>query len=443
MNTDAPASGTAAKPVYSKKKVFAWALYDFSNNPFNTLVVTFVYSTFFTVAIASDSVTGTTQWSQAMAVSAVLVALLSPLLGALADRANARRGLLAAFTFLCVGTTALLYFPIEGQVALALGLFIVANFAFEVSYVFYNSYLPALGPRNRIGRISGFGWAMGYVGGLLALVVALVVFIQPETPPFGLDAETGGHVRATNLLVAGWYALFALPLLLTVPNPPRRHRPTEAGLVRSTFRELGRTFAEIRRFRQVFRLLLARLLYNDGLITLFAFGGIYAAGTFGMDTGQILVFGIVLNVAACLGAFSFGYIDDRLGGKKTLFITLAGLIAASCAAVLSPNVVVFWIAAIIVGLLAGPNQATSRSLLGRFTPSSKEGEFYGFFAFSGKITAFLGPFALGWVTALTGSQRAGMAVVVVFFILGAIVLWTVDEEEGRAIADRTDSSNAS
>src|SRR5690606_7085310 len=196
----------------------------------------------------------------------------------------------------------------------ALALVVVANIAFELGMVFYNAFLPDLAPPERIGRVSGYGWALGYVGGLLCMAVALVVFVLPETAPFGLDKATGAHVRATNLLVAGWFALFAIPLFLFVREERPAAVPPLGGMLASTVRELGETFREIRRFRQIVRLLAARLFYNDGLVTIFAFGGIYAAGTFGFTTEEILLFGIVLNVAAGLGAFAFGFVDDRIGG---------------------------------------------------------------------------------------------------------------------------------
>ena len=182
--------------------------------------------------------------------------------------------------------------------------------------------------------------------------------------------------------------------------------------------------------------MIARLIYNDGLITIFAFGGIYAQGTFGFTTEDVIVFGIALNVAAGLGALAFGFLDDIIGGKPTIFISLAGLFAAGLLAVLTTSETLFWVAGIVVGILAGPNQAASRSLMGRFVPPDKETEFYGFFAFSGKATSFLGPLLLGQFTLLFDSQRAGVSTVLLFFIVGALLLRMVDEKEGIALAKR-------
>jgi UMF1 family MFS transporter len=366
-------------------------------------------------------------------VSAVTVAIVSPALGALADRGGYRKPFLLAFTAICIGATVGLYPILPGEVARALVVFVVANVAFELANVFYNAFLPDIASLDRIGRISGLGWALGYVGGLLALVVALVTLVQPEVPWFGFSTVQGENIRATNLLVASWFAVFSLPLFLWIRED--RSRVSSPGRVaRDAVQQLARTFREVRRYRQVVRLLLARLLYNDGLITIFAFGGIYAAETFGFSMQEVLVFGIVLNVAAGLGAFGMGYLDDRIGGKRTIQITLFGLVAATVIAILAPAKAWLWVAGLIVGLFVGPNQSASRSLMGRFVPRDSENEFFGFFAFSGKLTAFLGPLLLGVLTQATGSQRAGLTVVCVLFVAGLVVLSSVDEREGIEVA---------
>ncbi len=413
-----------------KRSLYSWLLFDFANQPFTTLVVTFVYATFFTQFIAADEVTGTTQWSWGVAITAIIVAIVSPYLGALADRGGYRKRFLVLTVVACILGSILLYFPTEGQVVFALTAFVIANVAFELSYVFYNAYLPEIAPPDKIGRISGYGWAVGYAGGLASLVVALFVFVFPEPPLFGLSAEGGENIRATNFMVAIWYAIFAIPLFLFVKEREKTVLPSVGGLIRSTNEQLKTTFLEIRQYKHAFLLLAARFFYNDGIVTIFAFGGIYAAGTFGFDQQGILIFGIVLNVAAGLGAFLFGFVDDKIGGKNTIMITLFGLMLAVLVAAVAQDVIWFWAAGILLGLLVGPNQASSRSLLGRFTPENKENEFFGFFAFSGKLTAFLGPALLGWVTSLAGSQRVGVATILIFFVIGAILLYQVNEQEG-------------
>jgi len=431
---------------YSRKAVFGWSMYDFANSAFTTLVVTFVYGTYFTGymvlapdasgTLAPDPEAGTVLWSRAVALAAVLVALLSPFLGALADRGGVRKRFLLTTTILCVAGTVGLFFAEPGQAMRALVWFVIANVAFEMGMVFYNAYLPDITPQSQIGRVSGYGWALGYVGGLLCLVIALAFLVMPETPVFGLDAATGENVRATNLLVAGWFAVFSVPAFMFLKEVHVENKPSTIQLVRSSFSQLVQTGREIGRYRQIVRLLVARLFYNDGLVTLIAFGGIYAMGTLGFTLQEVLIFGIVLNLMAGLGAFALGFLDDRIGGRKVILISLALLTVAAIMAVLATDKTVFWISGILVGLAIGPNQASSRSLLGRFVPDDKEAEFYGFFAFSGKATAFIGPFMLGVLTAAFNTQRAGVSIVIVLFVIGAVILWKVDEAEGIRLSGR-------
>ena len=419
----------------SRREVWSWALYDFANSPFTTLVVTFVYATYFTRAMAASEAEGTVLWSRGVTVTAIVVALISPLLGALADRGGYRKRFLLISTVVCAAATAALYWVPPGQVMRALMTVVVANIAFEVGMVFYNAFLPDVATADRVGRVSGFGWGLGYAGGLGALIVALVTLVQPETPWFGFSTEAGENVRASNLLVAAWLAVFSLPLFLWVREDKSRVS-RDGNPVREAYKQLAGTFRSIRQYRQIIRLLLARMFYNDGLITIFAFGGIYAAGTFDFSFEEILVFGIVLNVMAGAGAFALGHLDDRLGGRRTLEISLWGLLVATILAVLAPNKAVFWVAGILVGVFAGPNQSASRSLLGRFVPPDSENEFFGFFAFSGKATAFIGPFSLGVLTSIFGTQRAGIAIVVVLLLVGYVLLRRVDEAEGIAAGGR-------
>ena len=414
----------------NRRTIFAWCLYDFANSAFTTLVVTFIYAAFFTKVIAPDEVTGTWLWSRSVSITAVTVGLLSPLLGALADRGGYRKRFLGFFTLVAVAGACLLYTAMPGQVFKALFWFTVGNIAFEMGGVFYNAFLPDVAPPDRIGRISGYGWALGYVGGLTALGLALVGFVDTDTPWFGLSKVAYQHIRATNLLVAGWFAVFSLPLFLWVGERPAPPGASGAPLSDS-FRRLATTLREIRRYPDIVRLLLARLFYADGLNTVFAFGGIYAAGTFGFTFKELLFFGMVLNVAAGFGAFALGFVDDWLGGKRTIQISLLGFVAATVTALLTGRRMLFWGAGLLIGLCGGPNQAASRSLMGRFVPADKRNEFYGLFAFSGKATAFMGPFLLGELTRFFGSQRAGMAVVLVFFVIGLVLIQRVDEERGK------------
>ena len=418
---------TRAQP---RRTLVAWAMFDWANSAFATLVVTFVYATYFTTAIAEDEVTGTAQWSRAVGLSGILVAVLAPPLGALADRSGRRLTCLGVCTLVCCIASAGMT-GVQPDLAwaglTALSLFVIANVGFELSTVFYNAFLPELAPADRVGRLSGWAWGLGYAGGLLSLVLALAVLAR-EQPLFGISTEAGFNYRAVCLLAAGWFALFSLPLFMFAPR-----QPSGSGLASprtGAYDELRRTFGRLRHYPDVARLLAARLLYNDGLVTIFAFGGIYAAGTFGMSLPEVIQFGIALNVTAGIGAGVFGFVDDRLGGKRTILVTLIALTACSLLAVWAPSVGWLWLAGLVLGLFVGPNQSASRTLLARFIPEQHTASFFGLFAFSGKITTFAGPLLLGIVTQATGSQRLGVATVVGFFVVGGLLLLTVDERRG-------------
>jgi UMF1 family MFS transporter len=426
----------SSNPNQNRRAIFSWCMYDFANSPFTTLVVTFIYSTYFTRAIAGNEIIGTALWSKGVTLSAIMVALLSPVMGALADKGGFRKLFLFITTVIAAVGSAVLFKFQPGQAMQALLWFIIANFAFEMGMVFYNAFLPDISPPEKIGRISGYGWSLGYAGGLLAMFIGLVGFVNPEVPWFGFSTENGENIRATNLLVTVWFLIFSIPMFLWVKEDKSQVSKGQKNVIGSSLKQLGTTFHEIRHYRQIVRLLVARLFYNDGLITIFAFGGIYAAGTFNFSFSEIMVFGIVLNIAAGAGAFLMGFLDDRLGGRKAIQISLYGLIVATVIAIFSPNKIFFWIAGIIVGIFSGPNQASSRSLMGRFVPPDKENEFFGFFAFSGKATAFMGPFLLGSLTEWFNSQRVGMAAVLVFFFIGSLLLISVDEKEGKRLAGR-------
>ena len=420
---------TAEPTRGSRVQVASWCLYDWANSAFNTLVVTFVYSTYFSQAFADDPDRGTELWSRGVALSGVAIALLAPVAGALADRGDRRRYLVLC-TLTSVVMTAALAFVSPAQayaVPTALAIFIVANVAFELALVFYNAFLPRLAPGDRLGRVSGYGWALGFAGGLGCLALALPMATS-ETPVLGLSTVDGFNVRATNLLVAGWFCVFSLPIFVVLRD---EHVPQTGFDVRGAWAELRETVARIRQYRDIVRFLVARLVYNDGLVTIFAFGGIYAAGTFGFTIDEVIVFGIVLNVVAGLGAWLFGFVDDRLGGKTTIALSLVFLTASVLLAALAPTRAWLWVAGCGIGLFLGPNQSASRSLMSRFVPTQHEAKFFGFYALSGKITAFAGPWLLGVLAGVYG-QRWGVASVLLFFVAGGVLLSRVDEQRGIA-----------
>jgi UMF1 family MFS transporter len=416
-------------------------LYDWANSAFSSVITTFIFATYFTEAVAESSTIGTAQWGRALGLCGVMIAVLSPIFGAIGDRGGRRKPWLAVFTLLCAAATSLLWFigPSPRHVPWALILFSAATLGFEFATVFYNAMLPDLVSEDYLGRVSGWGWGLGYLGGLICLVIALLAFVQADPPPWGLNRQASEHIRMTNLLVGAWFGLFSLPLFLWTPDRPSKGLTMRAA-VREGLRTLAGTLRHVRRYGSAVRFLLAHMIYADGLVTLFAFGGIYAAGTFGMDFAEVIWFGIALNVTAGIGAALFAWVDDKAGSKPTILIALACLIVLGAVGVLAESKQTFWISGMALGLFVGPAQAASRSLMARLAPAELQAEMFGLFALSGKATTFLGPLVLGAVTERFDSQRAGMASVLCFFLAGLLLLLPVKEPrratEPRASASR-------
>jgi MFS transporter, UMF1 family len=418
-----------AKPVGGNRTaIIAWCLFDWANSAFPTIIVTFLFSAYFTTAVAPNPELGTALWGQVNSAMALVAAVLAPILGSIADQGGRRKPWLFALSVICMVATASLWFvrPEASSVPFALVMFTIAGLGFELGLVFYNAMLPELAPPSRVGRISGWGWGVGYLGGLACLAINYLLFVQPDPALFGLDRATAEHVRITNLFAAIWFALFALPLFLLVPDR------TGTGLswgqaVRHGLGTLVATFRRLRAHRNVAIFLVGKMLYTDGLNTLFAFGGIYAAGTFGMSLDQILIFAIALNVSSGLGAISFAWLDDWIGAKPTILIALVGMTVLGAAILLVDSKEAFIALAVGLGLFFGPAQASSRSLMSRLAPPESRAEFFGLFALAGRVTAFLGPALVGWVTFAAGSQRVGMATILPFFVIGGLLLWFVKE----------------
>jgi UMF1 family MFS transporter len=401
----------------------AWCAYDWANSAFPTVILTFVFAAYFAKKVAADEVSGTSAWAYAVSLSMAAVALSGPVLGAIADAVGRRKPLLALASGLCIAASAGLWFvaPDPAWVLPALVLMGIANFAFETGIIFYNAMLPGLAPPLMLGRLSGWGWATGYAGGLVCLGLALAVLITPSPPPFGLDPAQAEPVRATALLVALWFALFALPLFAFVPDGGGPSRPPGAAVRHGVATLIG-TLRQIRHHRVVARYLVAHMVYTDGLNTLFGIGGIYAAVTFDMGFDELLLFGIAMNVTAGLGAFGFGWVDDRIGPKATVLLALAALTGLGAALSVVEAKPWFWALALPMGIFFGPAQSASRTLMARLAPPRLEAEMFGLYALSGKATAFAGPALFGWVTGATGSQRAGLGVILVLFVAGMMLL---------------------
>jgi len=410
-----------------RRAVAAWCLYDWASNGWPTVVTTFVFAAYVTREVAPTPEIGTAWWGTATAAAGLAVAVFSPILGAVADRGGRRKPWIAGFTLLVALLAASLWSvaPEPAHLVRACVLVALGAVAFELGQVFYNALLPEIAPPGRIGRVSGWAWALGYAGGLGCLGLCLALLVLPEPPLLPLDPAVAEPVRATGPVVAAWFLLFALPFFALVPDRPA----SGLGLRESTRAGLAQLAASLRalrgRHRGIARFLLARMLYTDGLNTLFSFGGVYAAGTFGMDFREVLVFGIVLNVAAGLGALGFAWVDDWIGPKRTVTLALIGLILAGTGALLVETRMGLYLAGCALGVFFGPAQAASRSLMARLAPAAERAEMFGLYALSGRITAFAGPALVGWVTLLAGSQRLGMATILVFFVAGLWLLRSV------------------
>ncbi|MEM1046372.1 MAG: MFS transporter [Pseudomonadota bacterium] len=450
------------RPV-SRRAIAGWLLFDWAAQPYYTLVLTFVFAPFFVSALAADPVSGQASWGFATAVSGLLIAFLSPALGAIADAAGGRKPWIAFFSGCLVAGSILLWFAEPGSpnaVPLALAGFVLGAIGAEFATVFTNSMMPDLVPENRLGRLSGYGWAAGYFGGLVSLVLVLgFMAARPETgvtilglePVFGLDPVTREGDRASGPFTALWYLIFVLPLFLFTPDVPRRRAIADA--VRAGLAELRTTLVTVHRQGSMLTFLIANMIYKDGLAALFAFGGIYAAGLFGWTTIQIGLFGIFLTITGTVGAVVGGILDDRMGPKAVVSGSLVLLCAASIGILsIRPDELFFVLPVAppvadgalfasaaeltylafggLIGIAAGPLQASSRTLLVRLAPRENMTEYFGLFALSGKVTSFAAPALVAAVTVWADSQRIGIAMILIFFVLGLAVLARVRMPSG-------------
>jgi UMF1 family MFS transporter len=410
-----------------RRVVAAWCIFDWASNAWPTVISTFVFSAYIIRGVAPTPEIGTAWWGTGTALAALAIAVISPVAGAVADRTGRRKPWIAAFTLLTVAVSASLWFVEPDAAFLAWGVALCALgiFAFELTQVFYNAMLADIVPRPWLGRVSGWAWGLGYAGGLGCLGLCLGLLVLPDPPLLPLDPAAQEPVRATAFIVAAWFALFSLPFFRGVPDRPSSGvRPLAAA--RTGLVQLARALGSLRRHnRRIAHFLIARMLYTDGLNTLFSFGGVYAAGTFGMGFRETLMFGIALNVAAGSGAAAFAWVDDWIGPKRTIVLALLGLIVSGSAALLVETQTGLYVAGCFIGVFLGPAQAASRSLMARLAPEAERAEMFGLYALSGKATAFVGPALVGWVTVLAGSQRVGMATILLFFLAGLGLLLTL------------------
>jgi UMF1 family MFS transporter len=422
-------SAAAVPRTNARAAIFGWCLYDWAMSAFNTVIGTFVFSVYFTKGIVGDADHGAALWGVAVGTGGIAVALLSPVLGAVGDHGGRRKAWLAACVAAAVVPTALLWFmaPDPSWIIPAMLLVGLASIAFELSYVFYNALLIDVAPPGMLGRVSGWGWGLGYFGGLVCLVIALfgLIGFGGAAPLLPLPAVDSAGPRATGPLVALWWVVFALPLLLLV-----RERPGGAPIgaaIRRGLADLWRTLKSLPGQGNLVRFLVGSAIYREGFNMLFAFGGIYAAGALGLDFGQLVLFAIGLNVTSGIGSILFAWVDDAIGSKPTILISIVGLVLLGVPIILVTDPHWFIGLALVLGLFLGPAQAASRTLMGRMAPPGGEGEAYGLYGLTGRATGFLGPWLFAGATALFATQRAGMATVIALFALGGLIVATVRE----------------
>ncbi|MAH85424.1 MAG: MFS transporter [Rhodospirillaceae bacterium TMED8] len=411
------------------KGLICWCLFDWANSAFPTIIITFVFAAYFTQGVAVNEIKGTSQWGYAMGLSGVAIAICGPIFGKIADRTQKRKPWVAIFTLIAIIGAFLLWWvkPDEQFALRALICVAIANFAFEMSMVFYNSMLPGLAPIQQVGRWSGWGWGLGYAGGLFCLVIVLFGFVQAETPWLGLEKNAAEHLRAAGPIAALWMAVFAVPLFLFTPDSEDK-RLSSRTTVPSGLRTVLLSLRILREHKEIVWFLAARMFYTDGLNTLFAFGGIYAAGTFSMTLEEVIIFGIAMNCFAGLGAFMFAWVDDKRGSRFTIVYSVLALIIFGTAILVVQSKTMFLVFALLLAIFIGPAQSASRSMMARLAPADLRGEFFGLYALSGKATAFLGPAIVGLVTDVFQSQRIGMATIIGLFAIGIILLFKVPDQ---------------
>jgi UMF1 family MFS transporter len=459
MAVTALESGEAAvrRNYPPRSAVISWIFFDWAAQPYFTLITTFVFAPYFATHVAANAAEGQALWGFATAAAGIAIALLSPVLGAIADASGRRKPWIAGFGAMLVIGSSLMWFGKPGDVSVIPPLLLayaIATVGIEFATVFNNAMMPTLVPPDRIGRLSGTGWATGYIGGIFSLILVLgFLAANPEsgrtlfglTPLFGLDPLTHQGDRISGPLTGIWFIIFVLPMFLLTPDYPARH-PVRVAL-REGLAELKQTLGELPGQTSLAAFLLANMIYTDGLVSLFAFGGIYAAGTFGWNTIQIGTFGIILAIAGTFGGYIGGKLDDALGSKRVIAGSMVILLLAIVAILLvdkdrvlfvrvtppQPGGALFASAAeraylilgCCIGAVGAPLQAASRSLLIRLAPKDRIAQYFGLFALTGKVTSFVGPLLIGVVTAATASQKAGMAMLVLFFVTGLALLGRV------------------
>ena len=404
------------KQSNSLKPKIAYGLFDWASSPVPTLHATFVFAVYYVSSVSPD--TGSAEWAWMNSLAALTIAIISPIMGASADRNANRKTWLGLMMAVGIVATSLLWWvePNTSWIWYALIISFVSIVAMESLFTFYNALLPSIVSNDKIGSVSGFSWAAGYFGAILCLFLVLAIFILPEQAPFGLQKEQAEQIRITMPFSALWFLVFGLPLFLWISEP--RVKNHQESII-STIKQGVHTAKNI---PGMVRFLIARMLYADALVVVYAFGGIYATNVFGFTQDEVIGFAIAINLTAGIGAAIMGRLEDRIGGFKTIRFSLVCLICLSLIVLIAPSKVFFWVSALSMGIFIGPLQSASRTVVARIVPPEQMARIFGLYMISGKATSFLGPLLYGILFSIFDTDRAGMAIAVVFLVIGYVML---------------------
>jgi len=405
------------------KKIFNFALYDFANSAFTTIIITFIFATYFAKQIAPSPVLGQSYWGWTIGITGFLVAIIGPVLGSFADKKNSIVFFIRCFSLLCILFTTLLWFSKPSQSYLLYTLVIVgiANLFYELSLVFYNSLLKDISADKNLGKSSGFGFALGYIGGIVILLISIKLFIDTDSLPFGLVKEESQNIRAIALLVSIWFLIFSIPFLFFVLKKSKKKIKRS---ISSNFTDLKKLLWN-KKISVLGQFLIARMLYADGLNAIIVMGGIFAVGVFNLEIKDLLTLSILMNVTAFIGALVGGMANDKYGSKIVIIFSLIGLILSSVTILFTFSVSIFFFLAAINGLFIGPIQSASRVVITSMLNKNNQGKGFGLFATSGKLTSFVGPLLVGTITFLTASQRIGFSAAIILLLSGLIILLNI------------------
>jgi UMF1 family MFS transporter len=407
--------------VDRKFKIFVWTLFDFANTSFSVLILTTAYSVYFREIVTGNSQIGDFLWGLAFSISMFIVAFISPFLGAIADHSSNKKFFLFIFTILCITSTGLMFFVERGDILLGMVLLILANIGFEGGLVFYDAFLPEITTERSYGRVSGYGFAMGYVGSFISLLVAYP-FLKGEFAEWNLF-----NVRLSFIVAASFFLFFSLPFFIVIKEK-KIEIDDKVSYLKVGIERVKSTFTNARKYSNIGKFLLSYFIYADGINTVIIFASIFARHTLNFSLVEILTFFLTVQSTAILGSVVFGIIADSIEQKKTLSITLLLWVITAIGAYFCVDKITFYIIGFIAGAAMGSSQSTSRSLMSKIIPPSKKTEFFGFYSFFGKSSAILGPLVFGAVSSLTGSQRVAVISVALFFVVGLILLQRVREE---------------